>query len=262
MKRTWIILLILASIVFAGKLRYLRPQVNTVGAVLYYKLWSGPISDANTFDYSLNGNTGTLTGTSLVYEYPGLHFAGNDEYINTGATFQTTFRGSFSISMWVKPDDGGPSGSEFFMGLSDTTGADSLIQVRYGTGRLIDFAYWAEGNTGNTARTASAVFVNGQETWHHIVCVADSTIGGVGGKKIYFDGINQTLNATRDGSTAGVTFADYTSVQNMVIGAYSDSGTPEAFAATLMDEILIYNKALSIAEVRSLFESTRWRFQR
>lgn len=261
MKRILIILLALASIVFAGKSRYLRPQVNTAGAVLYYKLWTGPMPDGNTFDYSLTGNTGTLTGTSLVYKYPGLDLAGDDEYIDTGSTFQATFRASFSISMWVKPDDGRPSPTEWFAGARDPTGDDSKVEIRYDVGGLIDFAYQSEGNGGNLAKTKTYVFVDEQETWHHIVCVADSDANGVGGKLIYFDGVNQTLFASSDGSTSGVTFADFTSGRNLFIGDYNRNGS-HAPAATVMDEILIYNKALSAAEVKSIYGASRWRFQK
>ena len=52
--------------------KYLQPQVNTVGLVAHWKLWAGFTSSVKVFDYSLNGNIGTVSGASP--SYPGFTF--------------------------------------------------------------------------------------------------------------------------------------------------------------------------------------------
>ena len=53
-------------------------------------------------------------------------FDGGNDYIDTGATFQTTFRDSFSIAFWMKPTDGQPSASEIIMGVANASAQDYI----------------------------------------------------------------------------------------------------------------------------------------
>lgn len=232
----------------------LEPQVNTVGLVGWWKLYEG-----SAFDYSLQGNDGTVTGTSTVYDYPGLNIAGNDEYINTGDTFQTTLRSSFTLSCWCKADVGQPAASEYMLGADSGIG-ENLIFLGNDNNGFIFFFYTTNSNDAR-ASTASAVFVAGQETWHNVVGVADSTIGGVGGLKIYFDGTVQALNVILDGDTSGVTFSEYTSALNIYLGAENVAdGTPSNFYAGVIDDYMFFNVAKSADEVKSIYEATRGRY--
>ncbi|GAI12163.1 unnamed protein product, partial [marine sediment metagenome] len=56
--------------------------------------------DPNT---DAHATTGKINGA--------LDFDGTDDYVDTGNTFESTFQDSFSISLWIKPDDGWASGS-------------------------------------------------------------------------------------------------------------------------------------------------------
>lgn len=259
MKKTLAILLVLSSIVFASNSRYLRPQVNTVGLIAHYKLWDGPLTATTVFDYSLNGYTGALKGSNYVFMYPGLYLAGSD-YIDTEETFQSTFQSSFSISMWVKPDDGQPASSEYFGGLDEVANNKALL-IHSSNGAPL-FQYQSNGNAASWT-SSSALFANGQETWHHLVFVADSTIAGVGGLKIYFDGVMPTAHAVFKGDTSSVVFADYALAIDLYIGTENVAdGTPGNCLTGLVDDVMVFNVAKTAAEVKSIYEVTKWRYQK
>ena len=77
----------------------------------------------------LGGGAGLQNNYSLALD-------GSNDYVDTGATFQSTFRGSFSISCWIKPDDGQPSATEFIMGSRNSAQQDGLELINQTTGKL------------------------------------------------------------------------------------------------------------------------------
>ena len=206
-------------------------------------------------DSSDNGNQGldytASTGQSGQVG-SGQQFDGASDYIET-ETFQATFRGSFSASCWIKPDDGQPAAVEVPWGSRNAVDNDNVWLSIQTSGKLL-FNYESDGNRIR-AQTAAAVFSNGQETWHHVVCVADSTIGGVGGLKLYLDGVEQTLDAGAglDGDTTGIVFADWTSPHELFIGAQDDDGSSAFAFAGDLDQWALISRALTAADVAATF---------
>ena len=242
--------------------RKLPPQIDTQGLVLHYKL-HGPtngIAGTAAYDYSGQGNAGVLNGTSLLYKYPGLQLAGNNEYIDTGSPHQSTFRGSCSIAMWVKPDDGQPVAGEYFYGTQVGGFANQVRLLRQTDGKIA-CRYRSDGDNAD-AISNSAVFANGAASWTHIVCVMDSTVAGVGGVVIYVNGTVVALDAGNNGDTTAVTFADYTSTVNLFFGALNNNGVKTSQMAGAIDDLMIFNEAKSAADAKSLYSTTRWRYQK
>ncbi len=235
-----------------------RPQVDTKGLILHYKLWSGLKSSGKIFDYSLNGNEGAPNGSNIVPVYPGFSFNGSNDYIDTGDPFQSTFRASFTFSIWAKLDDGQKSGGNFLSGTRQLAGANNDIFFLIGSTGTVSFYYEANGNSGTVARTAG-VITDGLQSWKHFCFVADSTIGGVGGKKIYINGVIQTLSGG-NGSTSGVTFAEYTSAVGLYAGARNLDGTAAGFSGGKFDDVMLFNIAKSALDIKNIYELTRWRY--
>ncbi len=131
----------------------LVPQVNTVGLVAHYKLWAGLTTTTTVFDYSLNGFTGTVSGTNIVPAYPGFTFNDTDDVIDIGSG-----PGAVStVLMWVNPTD--VAGTDHPISLS------SAILLKIVTGTLE-----AEGFTGGV----SILYIDGiaattvTANWHLI----------------------------------------------------------------------------------------------
>ncbi len=243
------------------KPKYLEPRPRTGSdTVLHLKPWAGLTSAAKLFDYSLNGHIGTVTGTSPTFQYPGIDFPGTDEYVDTGDTFQSTFQDSFSISAWIKPTDGQPPSAGFIVGVATTLEEDCVWMVLNTTGSFT-FQYSSNGNRGRLfVNGGNPLLSNGQETWHHLVMVVDSTIRAIGGVKAYFDSVLQPLGALSKGDTTNVVSADFRSTINLIIGAEDFVGTVQNFYDGLIDDVMIFSKALSAAESKNIYEVTRRRY--
>lgn len=193
---------------------------------------NGALRGADTEDINITGKIGGALGLN-----------GSDEYIDCNQTFQTTFRSSFSISLWIKPDDGQPGSTEKIFGSGNVTIQD-LIHMDNETNGTIEFWYESDGDIGNVT-TATAVLSDGAETWHHVVGVANDTTNLV---YIYFDGVLSNTS-----SCAGVTFADFTTTVEFYFGARNSPAGAQSHFDGGIDDFRIFDKALSAGEVRAIY---------
>ncbi len=163
----------------------LVPQVNTVGLVAHYKLWAGLTTAGDVFDYSLNGNTGTVTGTDITPVYPGFSFNGTDDFIdvgNQGGTIMT-------MAMWVNAASIG--GNDYPLDINGGT----FISIE--SGEIVDHdmgpstIIYVDGVTGTTITAAA---------WHLMVVTtpaplsaSDIDIGRVEGQGLFTGKIGDTM---------------------------------------------------------------------
>ncbi len=264
MRKILIIVLFLAATLFGINRRYIQQQFNTNNLAVYYKLWAGLTAPALVFDYSGNGNDGTLVGTLLLSVYPGLDIAGSDEYIDTGTTFQTTLASSYTMNIWVKLDDG--QGAIDYIAATDADGsANNMFRLILSDDGKIIFAFSPQAAANRVdLKSGVVVFTNGAQPWKMLTIVADATVNGAGGLKLYVNGVFDSPPAAPfDGDTSAATEAEwsnYASAQNLYIGAWNLNGTAQNFYAGIMDDVMLFNVAKSAVEVKNLFETTRWRF--
>lgn len=232
----------------------------SANTVLQYKMNDNASS---TVVVDSQGTNGTLVGgdntsdKAVVGKIQGaLRLNGTDDYIDTNQLLLTTFRSSFSISCWVNLVDGQPAAVKSLWGTYNSSNDCVYLQMQ-NTGGIIVFQYAANTLKGTTAKSASAVFPNNTTGWQHVVCVADSTINGVGGKKIYVNGAVVVLDVTENGSTLNQVFASYSSANNMTYGAIMVSGSPTQWCAGDYDDFRIFNKALTEKEIWGLYNTGR-----
>ena len=202
-------------------------------------------NDGTDYNSPTFGATGQMDGA--------IGFDGGSDYVDTGSSFQTTFRGGFSVSVWIKPTDGQPAAEETFTGSSNVASEDRINLQVLTTGKTL-IAYESNNNVAR-ASTNTAVLSDGQEGWHHIVFVADNTTGGVGGLKIYFDGTEQTLDATYNGDTSGITFADWTSADELFVGAYDNDGVAGSHFNGAIDEFRISDTVRSSGWIQTSYNN-------
>jgi len=187
-------------------------------------------------------NYGTLhSGTALSFD-------GVNDYVDTGSTFQSTFRGSHSVSCWIKPTDGQPSSQGRLFG-SKNSPPDDWQYFSVNTNGKVGYVFESNENSAS-AETDEVVFANGTVGWAHIVAVLDSTIEGVGGIKIY---VNGELASSGDGDTTSVVFSDYTSADEVFIGAQDSNGSPADEYAGLINGLKIFNSALTLSEIQEMY---------
>lgn len=269
MKRPLIIILCLTAITFGIEKRFVQSR-SRIGpeTVLYFKLYNGLMTTSYVFDYSFNGVTGLLRDSdvpiTLIPAWPGFHFDGaNDntrDFIHTNSTFQSTFRDSFSIMLWVKPDDGQPAATDYLAGCRNGTEEDE-VGVTIQTNGKIRFTM-ESNNVAAYAEGAAATFANGQGSWTHIAAVAteDTTL------RIYVNGALLTLgDAPANGDATGLTFDDYTSNCCPNLGARNSDNTWDSFDSEfggLISDFRICNRVLTVFEIKDIYETTRWRYLR
>jgi len=200
-------------------------NINTTDLVSYYKLdeSSGTILDAH------GSNDGTYNGA--LYSQTGkintaIGFDGSDDYIDLP---DKNFYGGFSVSMWVKVDS--TATSQTFISNDINNNAPRGVQMSVlagGTVRIYDGS--SVTATTDTITAGTYYFL----TWTHSGSTA----------KIYINGVEK---ASASSSIA----ADV--LKNLVIG--SRGGTTTFFNGDL-DEVGIWNRALTSSEIKQLYNSS------
>ncbi len=205
-------------------------------------LWSfngSDLSGTTAYDRSGQGNNGTLTNGPSVY--PGkvgqaLNFDGTNDYVSLPALPSVT--APYSVSFWMKPTGGLSSGNT----VVSLRGANSFPKFLLMTNnKLLAYA------GGEKYRYGTRVFSSSDlNTWWHVVfVVADSA--ALTNWKIYLNGIDDTGTP---GANTGLYYdpSTFGTVGNDIAGQYFDGA---------LDEVRIYNRALSASEVAALYQMGR-----
>jgi hypothetical protein len=176
---------------------------------------------------------------------------GTNEDIDVNDTFKTTFNDSFSISAWVKVDDGEPAATKYICGSSNSTSQDEVF-IKITTAGLLSFTVKSDNDTG-TQVTDSAVFVDNVNDWKHIVCTA--TKGGSGNTAfaIY---VNGSAVASSPSSTLTVAnHGNFDTDINISIGSLNNNGSKQGYFAGAIDEFGLWSSALSANAVSALYNN-------
>ncbi len=213
---------------------------SALGLVGYWNFNEGQGNKVN--DGSGGGVQGTLSGTALPNWTSGkssgaLNFNGSSSFVDTNVDYSWSLTDSFSMSAWVKSTEG--SGN-----LDSIVSKVSWEYTFYKNGNTIGFNYWNSG--GGDVITMSGTVAN-DGNWHHAVVTYD---GSVTTGKLYIDG---SLVAT-DSANAGVL---QNRAETTKIGEGYSWGQGDGFMNGSIDEVRIYNRALSQSEISRLYTSTQ-----
>jgi hypothetical protein len=176
-------------------------------------------------DGTAQQNTNLLATTGKVNG--ALKHNGTSDYESVPVP-ELVFQSDFLISLWSMPTDGQPAGSgrDIFGTWSDDYGVSGLVNLVHRTtsnqGRL-NFGYGAYQSGGQTAENTGSVFVNGQETWHHIVCIAKQATSNTVTLSLYFDGV-----LVGSATATACVMSTYSNDNPAFIGQASLVGEPQA----------------------------------
>ena len=196
------------------------------GLVAYYELEN----DAN--DSSGNGLDGTIVGDPMFVEGAigmGLQLDGVDDYVDLGNDPLFDLTEQVTLSLWVNTQDIGNTQNNPWLGKGDT----SYMIKGHREGNQIEFFIY--DGTWITAHADVGPEFNGE--WHHAAGTYD-------GQQliIYVDG---EVAVTSD-HVGGITPNTY----NVAIGTNTQAG--DRFSESIIDEAIIYNRALSAGEISYL----------
>ncbi len=192
--------------------------------------------NGNANDHSGNNNHGTVSGATLTINRFGIEgraysFDGSDK-ITIPTSSSLDMDTCLSFSVWIKSES--LTGTRMILGKSNYSSTTNYL-IRVKPGGYIQWEYDGYTNTDTNPLQVS--------TWHHLVVTANDP-GKI--KKVYLD--NKLIKTTT--STTG----PIGNVMNPLTIGYA-SYNDEYFIGAI-DDIRMYNKELSLAEVEALYNET------
>lgn len=212
--------------------------INTApGLIGWWKFDEG--SGTKIYDSTANKNDATWSGSGTHYAtgksnlYAG-QFNGSDDIAST-SNFTVPLYATHSVSFWGRIIAYSTYGS-IFLYSADSTAAQSFYQIGAAT-----TAYGGNVSGGYVAFAMGAA--HNDDTWRHYVFV--------------FDGVNSQAKLYVNGSQVGTTQTYTTQINSnpkkIFMGQYS---SPPWNVNGYMDDLRIYNRALSAAEVAAIYNAS------
>ena len=199
-----------------------------------------PLQNFETVTYTGNGGTQKITG----YIRKGAAFNGSSSYVRLPNNLINNISPqAFSVSFWINPSV--YASSRGVLGAYGYTPGVNYGWVIYLNSNLIRFlSYSSNGNMDFSS--SAAIPLN---TWTHVVVTYDSS-----NCTIYLNGSNDNSVSTPGNRT-------YTSNHPYVLGANDDTGTIVGHITAKLDQVRIFDKALStdnngVNEIDELYRET------
>jgi hypothetical protein len=224
------------AIQFIGEIMPLEPLLVPFGTLLnpqyrqglvgHWKMNAGGLIIPDLAD-SHPKNNGTLTNfdwnATSGWAGQGLSFDGVNDYVDVGNGASLNITGAQTVEAWVNPIT--TSGIQYIISKRLLPASIFQFMLIILTGK---FAFYS-GSSGvvNSAVTSATI------GWHHLVGVWDGT-----NTKIYLDGVYK--------ASATTPLAPVSNAGSVIMGKRSDS---ISYFNGLIDDVRIYNRALSAGEV-------------
>ena len=236
-------------------------SVGRAALVAHWPMEEGPSGTVAIDVIDPTNNNGTLNGTpapawinsdlppigtNWALEFDGT-VAGNTHYVEAANFTGIAGDGARTIAMWCKLDDVN-TGNQYMVSWGvNASGQRWTFRVHNATGQLRvevqgDFAI------------ANTAINDGQ--WHHVALVYPGGPGVVEDSIIYVDGeVDGGGSVGWSSSGGGSPAINSAGGQNVQIGSATFTGGSDRDFDGLLDDIRIYDTALSQAEIQALFNS-------
>ncbi|WP_342304989.1 LamG-like jellyroll fold domain-containing protein [Methanolobus sp. ZRKC5] len=197
------------------------PSISEPGLVAYYPF------DKDTMDYSGNGNDGTNNGATFVSGIGGnaLDFDGMEDYVSVPININPDVMPQATIALWVRSN----SDSRGTVISHDNGGYDRTIDIDARGGGLGWSAFSGSGSVLGYQTVTT-------DKWTFLAVVYDQDAGTV---KFYVDDVMY-----EEEGSLGMGWDAINIGSNPSFGAYFDG---------LIDEVRIYDYALTQSEISSLY---------
>ena len=187
------------------------------------------IFTANPGTYTLKWTVGSCSSTIdvTIDSCNGLDFDGVDDFVNFKDNYNLTT--NFSFELWIKPES--VSGTQTLFSKRDANSLNSGYDLKL-TNDIISFNW---NNTGSILSSPHKITTN---RWYHIAVTYNS-----GTYNLYVDGV---LIKSSGGSLP------LSNNLNCLIGAMDKTGDPTNYFSGWIDELRIWNKALTQAQIQQM----------
>jgi len=215
----------------------------TKGLVGWWNFDGKTIAGTHVYDASGNGNRGVMTnGPTLVNGKLGqaLQFDEHNDYVEVPQSSSINVGDDFTVSFWMKTIDTCSSAACRGLVSKDIAGCgageqDWLITMVSGTVRFF--------TGGSSCGNLISVKTVNDGVWHAVAVTRNRTTGR---KEMYIDGAPDDSNTHYTDSL--------TNTANLYLGANVAGG---GLFPGLLDDVRIYNRALSADEIKRLYNMGR-----
>lgn len=225
------------------KSAFLQSQINTVGLVGHWKLWDG-----TAFDYSLNGSLGILQ-ENAAYAFPGVKFNGSTDWIEVPDLDFFDFSNKMSVLAWAYVTTLSYPINDWAKIISKPHTALELPWEMFAMGlyerTLSPYFIITDGiNGGDRIEVYDTDFIIALNSWNLFTGTYDG----------------ETVTLSINGELVTQESTNITMGQNdvsLAIGAGIEAANK--FPGRI-DDVMLFDKALSVAEIKSIYETTRGRY--
>jgi|13_taG_2_1085334.scaffolds.fasta_scaffold38602_2 hypothetical protein len=182
-------------------------------------------------------------GASFPNSYA-LEFDGIDDYVDTGSTFQSTIRGGFTYSLWMKFESI-DSGTYAPLGSWDDNADQNSIYISDPSAGA-SLTYRLEVGIPKITLTAPPVGGWSASDWYHVAVSVEQDSSNVVGK-IYLNGVLGTTG------TMTATLNNFASSRSIYIGARNRTNGSNIYFKGLIDEVALFNTALSASQITNIY---------
>jgi len=244
----FIVALIFATNVMAQNIPSYVPKDGLVG----YWPFNG-----NANDESGNGNHGTVNGATLTTDRNGkansaYSFDDLKNYITISTSKSLIFDKQFSISIWFKRNNtnnndrifsfekaGSPDGYQFRFAI-DVNSIDNNKVYFMGASNNVNNSTGWTNNTGYTLKSKNTII---SSTWNNVTLIRNNS------------NFSLYLNGNIQSTSQSIQVIDFLlNKNNITLGAVISNQTYVDFFNGNLDDIAIYNRALSDQEIKLLYE--------
>ncbi len=221
----------------------LNAQDFTTSLAAFYP-FNGNANDAiGTLNGTLVGNT-ALTTDRFGVSNKAYTFDGAGDWISFSAP-PTTVIDNWTVTAWVSPANLTHMGMAVNVGFNDCNGVPSCgygFGIGDGSGGVgnIGGGSVVQGAFGAVVWLPSGLSYSDPNVWHHVVMVRQA-----GTTRFYLNGVQGTITSTATPLTP----------TGLIIGAEEGvGGTGCRFWNGKIDQVRVYNRALSVADVTALYD--------
>ena len=172
---------------------------------------------------------------------------GTGDFFDTNTALQAQIRNSFTISAWIKLDDGQPDGGTQYIAAANKTNNVIGFGVA-STGKLV-FVHQANSDLA-LYNADAATFSDGATDWTHVAVTVTET-GGNTGYALYVNG--SKIAGTIVNEVSIINHNNYTSDVSLGFGGlHLGSGTAIAVIDGFIDECAFFDAVLEDSEISAI----------
>jgi len=207
--------------------------------------WPLSETSGNTaFDKSINNNSGVLSGgfsfsnnTELRSKWSALSFDGSNDRLAIDGDANLNTPNQLTVMAWIYDEDGSTAHT-----INKDGGANRLWIIRRNSSTAVNWHVW---NSAGTLKQFTPVNSWVEHQWFHIACTGKVVSGNI------------IMEVFFNGSSAGNTSFAGTAMKTNTAQDILFSNDVANYKQQKLDDVRIYNKALTEIEVEAIYQATR-----